>query len=107
MDMAQGHGAVLAVHLMKLLKSSKKIIHLMTKAFDDLKNIECVRYINQQLLYSPQELEPHLFPFLYSGAEGELSTLYRNVKLAMTGTQKADKLAQLWWVAHTSLHTYW
>lgn len=47
--MVQGHGMVLALHLMKLLKSSRRFTDLMTKKFDALKNISCLKSIHLQL----------------------------------------------------------
>lgn len=97
MDMAQGHGMVLAMHLIKMIKSSRKFVHLMTKTFDNLKNIQCVGYIHDKLssLGSSQELKPHLFSFLCSG-EG---SLYERVKLAMSAIdknpQERNDLAQI------------
>lgn len=57
------------------------------------------------MLQSPPELKPHLFPYLQSGAEGELNSLYRRVVTTMLaiheGSQEPGDLihiAQLWWV---------
>ncbi len=50
--MVQGHGMVLSLHLVKLLKSSRKFVHLMTKRYDDLKNISCIGGIHQELKVS-------------------------------------------------------
>lgn len=40
---------VLALHLMKLLKSSRKFTDLMTNHYDTLKSINCLRPIHMQL----------------------------------------------------------
>ena len=40
---------VLALHLMKLLKSSRRFTDLMTKKFDAIKNITCLKSIHQEL----------------------------------------------------------
>ncbi len=47
--MVQGHGMVLSLHLMKLLKSSRRFIDLMTKRYDSLKNISCLTSIHLEL----------------------------------------------------------
>ena len=49
---ASGHGMVLALHLMKLLKSSRKFTDLMTRHYDPLKGINCLRPIHMQLQVS-------------------------------------------------------
>lgn len=48
--MARQHGMILALHFMKLLKSSKKFIHHITYQFDNLKSINCMKSIHQELL---------------------------------------------------------
>jgi hypothetical protein len=50
--MVQGHSLVLSLHLKKLLKSSRRFTDLMTKKFDLLKNISCLKSIHQELLVS-------------------------------------------------------
>ena len=98
------HGMVLALHLIKLLKSSRKFTDLMTLKYDALRNISCLRSIHDQL-QTPSDLEPHLFPFLRPGAEGVDSTLYQRVVAAMMavheGAQEPTELLHLahsWWV---------
>ena len=98
------HGMVLALHLIKLLKSSRKFTDLMTSKFDSLRNINCLRAIHDQL-QTPSDLKPHLFPFLCTGAEGGVAVLYQRVVAAMTaihsGSQEPTELltiAHSWWV---------
>lgn len=43
------HGLVLAMHLMKLLKSSRKFIDLMSKNFQHMSNIDCLQQIHTEL----------------------------------------------------------
>ena len=47
--MALGHGLVLSLHLIKLLKSSRKFADLMTSKYDSLKDIGCLKPIHLQL----------------------------------------------------------
>ena len=49
--MALRHGMVLALHLIKLLKSSGKFVDLMTKN-DSLRDINCLEPIHCQLQVS-------------------------------------------------------
>ena len=45
-----GHGMVLTLHLLKILKSSRKFVDLMTTKFETLcKEIECLRPIHDKL----------------------------------------------------------
>ena len=46
------HGMVLALHLIKLLKSSRKFVDLMTKKYDSLRDICCLKPIHDQLQVS-------------------------------------------------------
>lgn len=108
--MEQEHGLALALHLMKLLKSSRRFIDLMTNKFDNLKDISCIGYIHEKLRMGMvpsrtncPELKSHLFSFLYPGTEGELTSLYECVKSSMfaihSQTRKPNDLiqiAQLW-----------
>lgn len=47
--MTLGHGMVLSLHLIKLLKSSRKFTDLMTNKYDSLKDISCLKQIHLQL----------------------------------------------------------
>lgn len=115
MDMAQGNGMVLAIHLMKLLKSFRRFTDIITKKFDDLKNIKCLRFVHDKLktVSSYSELKPHLFSFLYPGAEVELSSLYKCVVSSMSAIHSGARkpcdliqIAQLWWVLLHALLPY-
>ena len=51
------HGMVLALHLIKLLKSSRKFVDLMTKKYDSIRNIGCLEPIHCQLQVSIQSMQ--------------------------------------------------
>lgn len=104
--MTQGHGMVLAMHLMKLLKSSRKFVDLMTNKFNHLKSIHCLRSIHQKLKFdvtTKPELKSHIFSFVHPGNDGELSSLYKCVVSSMVAIHKHKRqpsdliqIAQLW-----------
>ena len=48
-EIAMDHGMVLALHLIKLLKSSQKFVDLMTKKYDSLRVINCLKPIHCRL----------------------------------------------------------
>lgn len=49
-DMARDHGMVLALHLMRLLNSSRQFTHLITNMFDNLRSVSCMKLVHQELL---------------------------------------------------------
>ena len=51
-EMTLRHGMVLALHLIKLLKSSRKFVDLMTEKYDSLRDIDCLKPIHCQLQVS-------------------------------------------------------
>ena len=51
-EITLGHGMVLALHLIKLLKSLRKFVDLMTKKYDSLQDIGCLKPIHDQLQVS-------------------------------------------------------
>lgn len=48
-SMTLGHGMVLSLHLIKLLKSSRKFTNLMTHKYDSVRGITCLEPIHRQL----------------------------------------------------------
>ena len=109
----QGHGMVLALHLLKQLKSSHKFSELLTEKYESICHwLNCLQPFHKQFAMStvsvcvfictiqskeeitlPQgPLEPkpqvHLLPFMLPTAEKtELSALYLQVRSVMVGEQ--------------------
>ena len=119
----KGHGMVLALHMVKQLKSFKKFSELLTKHYDYTYNwLHCLQPFHEQfavsvcactscsiktniVLLSPPiqcPLEPklHLLPFMLPISEGtELGELYLHVKRVMMdvheGKEKMESLVLL------------
>ncbi len=52
LDCGSSHGMVLSLHLLKLLKSSRRFADLLTTKFDPLRIIKCLHPIQQQFTVS-------------------------------------------------------
>ena len=123
----QGHGMVLALHLMTQLKSSRKFLQLLTKKYDSIcSRLHCLQSFHEQLhvsvcimkgynvytsivpirtlhipLQGHLEPKPHLLPFMLPGAEGtELGALYLRVRKVMVGMHEGmEKMESLLQIA--------
>ena len=123
----QGHGMVLALHLMTQLKSSRKFLQLLTKQYDFIcSRLHCLQSFHEQLhvsvcimkgysvyasivpirtlhisLQGHLEPKPHLLPFMLHGAEStELGALYLRVRKVMVGMHEGmEKMESLLQIA--------
>ena len=103
---AHRHGMVLAMHLIKLLKSSRRFVDLITKEVDDLKCITCLGSVRQKLKEGVAKKKVLSKPLLLSflpEAVGELNSLYECVVSSIVEIDKRNResrdlleIAYLW-----------
>ena len=128
-----GHGMVVALHLLKKLKSSRKFIELLTTKFEVMcKEIMCLKPLHDRLKVStacvhvcktvmvmvsfmqqPSESTIHVLPFMLPLGDDELRGLYEKVRNAiMLDVHQGDNFKEVEriateWLVFIAVHNHY